>query len=407
MPRPESMDLKDRIKQHLSLHWFLWLLAIACFLIAWNRGLALLYGMLALLLAVLAMSYVYPLWHLRGVAVSRPRQAEAQVGGILHLRYTLTHRHNAYHIELTDELPFAVEEEHPGHFLSHLPKHAELEVPVTCRQRGTFTLSRLRLACAYPFGVFRYRKTLETRPQEVTILPRTVAIGAPPMLTSRQQSADGIIQTTGIGAQHEFAGAREYRDGDSLRHIHWAASARHQELVVKEYEDQDRPSLLVVLDQSTAANIGEAPETTFETAITLCASVIRHAMEAGVSVHVMGRGQRETCFSVPSHCRDIRPYLERLAHANADGPDDEAAYPALVQEALASFPQTNTLMTFRNRSQSRTIEPPPGVTLLDMELVDESFIYPLRRFEQSWGDRRNNSVTYSITRNTALEGLFR
>ena len=401
------MDLKERVKQHLSLHWFLWLLAIACFLIAWNRGLALLYGMLALLLAVLAMSYVYPLWHLHGVRVSRPRQAEGQVGGTLHLRYTLTTRHNAYHIELTDELPFAVEEDHPGHFLSHLPKKMAFDLPVTCRQRGVFQLSRLRLACAYPFGVFRYHRTLETRPQEVTILPRTVAIGTPPMLTSRQQSADGIIQTTGIGAQHEFAGVREYRDGDSLRHIHWAASARQQELVVKEYEDQDRPSLLVVLDQSAGADIGEAPESTFETAITLCASVIRYAMDAGISVHVMGRGQRETWFSVPSHCRDIRPYLEQLAHANADGTYNEGTYAALVHEALASFPQTNTLMTFRNRSQPRTVEPPPGVTLLDMEMVDESFIYPLRRFEQHPGERRNNSITYSITRNTPLEGLFR
>ena len=401
------MSLRERIKQHLSLHWFLWLLALACFLIAWNRGLALLYGMLALLLAVLAMSYVYPLWHLRGINVARPRQAEAHVGGKLHLHYTLTHRHNAYHIELVDELPFAVEEDSAGHFLPNLPKRAQVDLPVTCRQRGVFRLSRLQLACAYPFGVFRYHRTLETHPQEITILPRTVAIGAPPMLTSRQQSADGIIQTTGIGAQHEFAGVREYRDGDSMRHIHWAASARHQELVVKEYEDQDRPSLLVVLDQSAAFEIGEAPDSTFETAITLCASVIRHAMEAGMAVHVMGRGQHETRFSVPSHCRDIRPYLEQLAHANADGADDPDAYPALVHEALATFPQTNTLMTFRNRSRPGRTEPPQGVTLLDMEMVDESFIYPLRAFGQSWGERLNNSVIYSITRNTALEGLFR
>ena len=400
------MTLKERLREHLSLHWFLWALAIACFLIAWNRGLALLYGMLSLLLAVLLMSYVYPLWHLRGVAVSRPRQAEAQVGGTLHLHYTLTHRHNAYHIELNDDLPFAVEEEHHGHFLSHLPKHAELDLPVTCRQRGVFRLGRLRLACAYPFGIYRYHRTLETRPQEITVLPRTVAIAAPPMLTSRHQSADGIIQTTGIGAQHEFAGVREYRDGDSLRHIHWAATARHQQLVVKEYEDQDRPSLLVVLDQSAASDIGEAPESTFETAVTLCASVIRCAMEAGISVHVMGRGQRETCFSVPSHCRDIRPFLEQLAHASADGPGSEEAYPALVNEALASFPQTNTLMTFRNRSLTSAVEPPPGVTHLDMELVDESFVYPLRRFECHRGTRHNNRLTYSITRNTALEDLF-
>jgi len=346
MPRSEPMTLKERIKQQLSLHWFLWLLAAACFLIAWNRGLALLYGILALLLAVLAMSYIYPLWHLRGINVSRPRQAEAQVGGTLHLSYTLTHRHNAYHIELTDELPFAVEEDNPISF--PFP-------PAEARGAGpTGNLSPAgRIQSEPASGCLCLSLWCLPLPQDPGNpaarshhpAAHTFAIGAPPMLTSRQQSVDGTIQTTGIGAQHEFAGVREYRQGDSLRHIHWAASARHQEMVVKEYEDQDRPSLLVVLDQSAAANIGEAPESTFETAITLCASVIRHAMEEGMAVRMMGRGQRDTRFSVPSHCRDIRPYLEQLAHANADGTDNEEAYPALVHEALATFPQTNTLMT--------------------------------------------------------------
>ena len=44
------------------------------------------------------------------------------------------------------------------------------------------------------------------------------------------------------------AGLREYKPGDELRHVHWKASARRQDLVVKEYEGDSRPGLEVLLD---------------------------------------------------------------------------------------------------------------------------------------------------------------
>jgi uncharacterized protein (DUF58 family) len=44
------------------------------------------------------------------------------------------------------------------------------------------------------------------------------------------------------------AGLREYKPGDELRHVHWKASARRRELVVKEYEGDSQPGLEVLLD---------------------------------------------------------------------------------------------------------------------------------------------------------------
>jgi uncharacterized protein (DUF58 family) len=38
------------------------------------------------------------------------------------------------------------------------------------------------------------------------------------------------------GSGNELFGVREYRPGDPLRRIHWRSSARHGELIVREYE---------------------------------------------------------------------------------------------------------------------------------------------------------------------------
>ena len=44
----------------------------------------------------------------------------------------------------------------------------------------------------------------------------------------------------GIG--QDYYGVREYVRGDSLRHIHWRSSARHGQLIVKEYQQEFRPT---------------------------------------------------------------------------------------------------------------------------------------------------------------------
>jgi hypothetical protein len=54
------------------------------------------------------------------------------------------------------------------------------------------------------------------------------------------------------GSGNELFGIREYRPGDSLRRIHWRSSARHGELVVREYEPPGLQTLTILVDSSPA-----------------------------------------------------------------------------------------------------------------------------------------------------------
>ena len=55
--------------------------------------------------------------------------------------------------------------------------------------------------------------------------------------------------------QDSFAGIREYRRGDSMRHIHWRASARRDEWIVREYEQVENAELVLVLNTCRRDNV--------------------------------------------------------------------------------------------------------------------------------------------------------
>lgn len=69
----------------------------------------------------------------------------------------------------------------------------------------------------------------------------------------------------GLGA--EFYGMRKYAFGDQFRLIDWKASARHQKLIVKEFESERDITVLIMVDCGESMAGGSIENTKFEYAI--------------------------------------------------------------------------------------------------------------------------------------------
>jgi uncharacterized protein (DUF58 family) len=96
-------------------------------------------------------------------------------------------------------------------------------------QRGWLMLPRLRLWSTWPLGLFRAWSWLHPQ-MAVLVWPRAEAYGPPPTHASDDPRLARLQQGD------DLAGLRGYRLGDPQRRIAWKASARHNDLLVKEYE---------------------------------------------------------------------------------------------------------------------------------------------------------------------------
>jgi uncharacterized protein (DUF58 family) len=114
--------------------------------------------------------------------------------------------------------------------------------------RGPIGAMGWSLHTSDPFGFFVGRR--DCPDQEVAlVLPRFTSLAG----RRRARELEAVIAAPRAGSGHELFGIREYRPGDSLRRIHWRASARHGELVVREYEPPGAPTLTVLIDPSPAS----------------------------------------------------------------------------------------------------------------------------------------------------------
>jgi uncharacterized protein (DUF58 family) len=92
-----------------------------------------------------------------------------------------------------------------------------------------------------------------------------------------------------VGTGEEIHSIRDFRYGDDLRHIHWKASAKVADLMVKEYAEHKLRRTTIILDNLRTGGLGKKldGDEIFEKAVSLAASLAKHFIERGHLVRVV------------------------------------------------------------------------------------------------------------------------
>ncbi|GAB5405546.1 MAG: DUF58 domain-containing protein [Aureliella sp.] len=108
---------------------------------------------------------------------------------------------------------------------------AQYRLPIKPEYRGRFPTDTPEITCSFPLGIYTARRPV-AKVASVTVRPMLLPI------TADFEWSGSSIAETGFGTRAsdhgEFLGVREFRRGDSLRSIHWAQSARQDEIIVCE-----------------------------------------------------------------------------------------------------------------------------------------------------------------------------
>ncbi len=151
----------------------------------------------------------------------------------------------------------------------------ETSTKVVPDRRGVVDTVQVELASAAPFGLVWWRRRMTVGfDRAIEIAPR---IGER-LLPSPPGGALGEVTTTSAGSGgDQVRGVRDYTPGDPLRHVHWPATARLGAVMVKEFEQPERPRLELVVDL-------RGPAVAAEQAAERAMGLLCDALEQGIDV---------------------------------------------------------------------------------------------------------------------------
>jgi uncharacterized protein (DUF58 family) len=140
-----------------------------------------------------------------------------------------------------------------------------------CKQRGLYTLGPTRLRTSDPFGIFTltifdyHSDTILVTPP---LLPMNKIRIAPAGWAGDNQHKLGALER-----EISDVGVRDYQPGDSLRRIHWPASAHFDQLIVRQLAASTSGDWWIFVDLDADVQAGEGYDSTVELIIVVAASL--------------------------------------------------------------------------------------------------------------------------------------
>ena len=198
-----------------------------------------------------------------------------------------------------------------GQPLAFLGKQQTEQIKISCTplRRGRLNFAGATLAKADLLGLFRRLYYIE-EPQSCLVLPRRYPIRPLNLAGKRNYQTGGVSLANSVGDSAEFMALREYRQGDALNHIHWKSLARHNQLIVKEYQDEYFVRRALVLD--TAAD--HLANELFEAAVSVAASLAMSEQDNDALLDLMFVGDSAYRFTTGRGV-DQMPHLQEVLAA--------------------------------------------------------------------------------------------
>jgi uncharacterized protein (DUF58 family) len=154
------------------------------------------------------------------------------------------------------------------------------KVELECPKRGYYKIGPSRITSGDIFGF--YPRTLEeTSPDYLIVYPKIFPV-EPGNILFLYPIGDSRAEKRIFDDPTRIMGVRNYNPHDSLRRIHWKATARRQILQVKVFEPTTTLDAVIFLAVDGFAEEGTPDD--FERAISMAASLANRFMEAGNAV---------------------------------------------------------------------------------------------------------------------------
>ncbi len=151
------------------------------------------------------------------------------------------------------------------------------EFPTPKLRRGVYVIKGLEVSTCFPLGIVWWSRTLAVRHNKkevsITVYPKNY-----PMSGHFMEQLRGVSSTMGLASHastitHQstsFRSVREFKSGDSLRHVHWPSVARRGIMLVREFDQETIPVFDLVLNLRLPWKSQEQFELAVCTAMSLC-----------------------------------------------------------------------------------------------------------------------------------------
>ena len=159
---------------------------------------------------------------------------------------------NAYRlpvsVKIIDELPKQFQKR-DFEINLQVPAHTKIQKKYHLRpvKRGVYHFGKLNVFIASPLKLAMIRRQF-SKDKDVSVYPSFIQMRKYELIAIANNSQLGVRKIRRLGHTMEFEQIKVYTKGDDYRTINWKATAKHNQLMINQYQDEKSQSIYSLID---------------------------------------------------------------------------------------------------------------------------------------------------------------
>ena len=191
---------------------------------------------------------------------------------------------------------------------------------ILLKRRGYYEVGEIIVTVRDIFGIFSFRKKIAC-PTSLLVYPETINLSTFRIISSHQ-SGEALIQNSVFQDKSRVNSLREYKEGDSVKTIHWKLSAKRSLPIVKEFESYGDTNVTIFLDNQLEHYKYDIDRRLEDKAASTAVSIINYCLNQSIDISLETQNEHGYIKIQGQKKSDYKPFLEALARFKGNGKND-------------------------------------------------------------------------------------
>ena len=188
---------------------------------------------------------------------------------------------------------------------------------IKLKRRGHYELGKIEVIVSDAFGFFHLKKKIISE-TSLLVYPEAIELSNF-TITAVEQLGELHVDNIAFQDKSRISSLRDFKEGDSIKSIHWKLSAKLDDIIIKNYENRGDAHTIVLIDNYNKHFENDQDRHLEDKIVDISLSIINYYLNQNIPVNFKTQNNNEL-IEIQGHQKtDIKPFLDSLARFKANG----------------------------------------------------------------------------------------
>lgn len=211
-------------------------------------------------------------------------------------------------------------------------------------KRGFYEVGIITVTVHDIFGFYSFTKDITTK-SSLLVYPKIINLSTF-NIGSGNQIGELLVHNIAYEDRSRPSSLREYRQGDSIKAIHWKLSAKINSPLVIDYESRGDTSTIIFIDNESSYFNQDINGQLEDKAVEIALGIVNYCLNHNIKTILNTQNKDKYIRIKGQQQSDLKPFLESLAKFKGNGSLDIRSF---ISRTINEFPNIPTIIIITPR----------------------------------------------------------